>query len=77
MVLDVSGPKIDLGMQSKYHGNIKAPSSMPQNKQTLEMKPQKLSRCSGKKVPNQTFSLTDLMLKYDLYNIEKCHKIGF
>lgn len=24
-VLDVSGPKIDLGMQSKYHGNIKAP----------------------------------------------------
>lgn len=30
-----------------------------------------------KKVPNQTFSLTDLMLKYDLYNIEKCHKIGF
>lgn len=34
-MLDVSGPKIDLGMQSKYHGNIKAPSSMPQNKQTL------------------------------------------
>ena len=26
-VLDVSGPKIDLGMQSKYHGNIKAPST--------------------------------------------------
>lgn len=60
MVLDVSGPKIALGMQSKYHGNIKAPSWTPQNKQTLEVKQQQLSGCS-RKVPNQMFSLTDLI----------------
>lgn len=56
-VLDVSGPKIDLGKQSKYHGNIKVPWWMPENKQTLQAK---LSRCS-RKVPNQMFSLTDLI----------------
>lgn len=39
-LLDVSGPKIDLGMQSKYHGNIKVPWLMPQNKQTLQVTPQ-------------------------------------
>lgn len=42
-VLDVSGPKIDLGMQGKYHGNIKVPWSMPKNKQTLQVKPRQLS----------------------------------
>ena len=47
-VLDVSGPKIDLGMQSKYHGNIKAPSLMPRDKQTWQVKPPRLSRCSFK-----------------------------
>ena len=43
-VLDVSGPKIDLGMQSKYHGNIKAPGLMPQNKQTSQVKPRQRSQ---------------------------------
>lgn len=54
-VLDVSGPKIDLGKQSKYHRNIKVPWRMPQNKQTLQ-----LQQFSHWKVPNQMFSLTDL-----------------
>lgn len=47
-VLDVSGPKIDLGMQSKYHGSIKAPSLMPRDKQTWQVKPPRLPRCSFK-----------------------------
>lgn len=43
-VLDVSGPKIDAGMQSKYHGNIKAPPWRPRDKQTRQPEPPKPER---------------------------------
>lgn len=51
MVLHVSGPKIGLGMQSKYHGNIK----VPQNKQTMDAAVITLA------VPNERFVLAYLM----------------
>lgn len=53
-VLDVSGPEIDLGMQRKYHGNIKAPWLMPQNKQTLQMKPLQLKRPKSDVFPHRS-----------------------
>lgn len=55
VVLDVSEPKIGMGMQSKYHGNIKVPSSMPQNKQTMDAAVITLA------VPNERFVLAYLM----------------
>lgn len=52
MVLDVSGPKIDVATQSKYHGNIKVVRWTPQNKQLLQVEPQQLPHCKSHTSPH-------------------------